>query len=55
MGPLALLIHVDALLSVWMGNWSSKWNGWPGHATELGWLDDIDPLIILIIWIVKVI
>lgn len=52
MGPLALLIHVDALLSIWMGNWSSEWNGSRSHAAELfslGCLEDIDTLIVLII------
>lgn len=52
MGPLALLIHVDALLSIWMGNWSSEWNGSCSHAAELfslGCLEDIDILIVLII------
>lgn len=55
MGPLALLNHVDALLSVWMGSWSSKWNDSPSHAAGLGWLDDIEPLIIFIILIIKVV
>lgn len=44
--PLALLIRVDALLSVWMGNWRSKWDSSPSHAAELGRLDDIEPLIL---------
>lgn len=52
MGPLALLIHADALLSVWMGNWSSEWNGSLSHAAELGWLADIDTLVVLIIKVV---
>lgn len=41
MGTLALLVHVDVLLSFWMGNWGSKQNGLPSYAVDLfnlGWL-----------------
>lgn len=48
MGPLALLIHVDALFSFWMGNQGSKQNSSPSYAVDLfslGWLVEIDTLI----------
>lgn len=53
MGPLALLIHVDALLSIWMGNWSSEWNGSRSHAAELFSLDCLEDIDILIVLIIK--
>lgn len=48
MGTLALLVHVDVLLSFWMGNWGSKQNGLPSYAVDLfnlGWLVEIATLI----------
>lgn len=48
MGTLALLVHVDVLLSFWMGNWGSKQNGLPSCAVDLfnlGWLVEIATLI----------
>lgn len=35
MGTLALLVHVDVLLSFWMGNWGSKQNDLPSWAVDL--------------------
>lgn len=48
MGPVALLIQVDALFSFWMGNWGSKQNSSPSYAVDLfnlGWLVEVDTLI----------